>query len=103
MHKEDEVLDLQFGLFIPPVHSVLGSPTQALHRDVELTKLADQLGYDEAWYGEHHTLGTELIGSPEVFIAYVAAQTSRIRLGTGAITLPYHNPLWVADRLVLLD
>jgi limonene 1,2-monooxygenase len=96
-------VDLKFGLFVPPVHSVRESPTQALHRDVALTKLAEDLGYDEVWYGEHHTLGTEIIAAPEVFIAYAAAKTSRIRLGTGAITLPYHNPLWVAERMLLLD
>ena len=94
---------IQFGLFVPPVHNIGQNPTLALHRDVELAVAAERLGYDEVWFGEHHSAGTEWISSPEIFIGYVAAQTSRIKLGTGAISLPYHNPLWVADRMILLD
>jgi alkanesulfonate monooxygenase SsuD/methylene tetrahydromethanopterin reductase-like flavin-dependent oxidoreductase (luciferase family) len=94
---------LRFGLFIPPVHNIGQNPTLALHRDVELAVEAERLGYDEVWFGEHHSAGTEWIPSPEVFIGYVAAKTSRIKLGTGAISLTYHNPLWVADRMILLD
>jgi len=45
----------------------------------------------------------ELIPSPEIFIAHAAAQTRYIKLGAGVISLPYHNPLWVADRMMLLD
>jgi limonene 1,2-monooxygenase len=94
---------LRFGLFMAPVHNIGQNPTLALHRDVELTQLVERLGYDEVWFGEHHSAGTEWISSPEVFIAYVAAQTSRIKLGTGAVSLPYHNPFWVAERMILLD
>ena len=94
---------IQFGLFVAPVHNIGQNPTLALHRDVELAVAAERLGYDEVWFGEHHSAGTEWISSPEIFIGYVAAQTSRIKLGTGAISLPYHNPLWVADRMILLD
>jgi limonene 1,2-monooxygenase len=94
---------LNFGLFIAPIHNLGQSPNLALHRDVELAVLADQLGYDEVWFGEHHSSGTEWITSPEIFIAHVAPQTRNIKLATGAISLPYHNPLWVADRVILLD
>ena len=51
----------------------------------------------------HHSAGTEIISSPEVFIAAAAQRAPRIRFGTGVISLSYHNPLWVADRLMLLD
>jgi limonene 1,2-monooxygenase len=70
---------------------------------VEITKLIDDIGYDEAWFGEHHSGGVELINDPMIFIAHVASQTRNIRLGTGVVSLPYHNPLWVVDRLALLD
>jgi limonene 1,2-monooxygenase len=70
---------------------------------VELVKLAESLGFHEAWIGEHHSTGHQLIASPELFLAYLASQTSRIRLGTGVVSLPYHHPLWVADRMVQLD
>ena len=88
---------MRFGLFLAPFHADPGqSPTLALHQDVELICTLERLGYDEAWVGEHHSGGTEIITSPEVFLGYAAARTSRIRLGAGVVSLPYHNPLWVA-------
>lgn len=79
------------------------NPTLAIRRDFDLIEWLDQLGFDEAWIGEHHSSGWEIISSPELFIAGVAERTERIRLGTGVISLPYHNPLMVADRIVQLD
>jgi limonene 1,2-monooxygenase len=63
----------------------------------------DRLGFDEVWFGEHHSAGYELIASPEVMIAIAAERTKHIKLGTGVVSLPYHHPLMVADRIVLLD
>ncbi|MBV9173702.1 MAG: LLM class flavin-dependent oxidoreductase [Chloroflexi bacterium] len=95
---------LRFGIFMAPFHAPVGqNPTAAYARDVATIQLLDELGYDEAWIGEHHSGGVELIPSPEIFIAHVAAQTRYIKLGAGVISLPYHNPLWVADRMILLD
>jgi limonene 1,2-monooxygenase len=75
----------------------------ALERDLELVVRLDELGYDEAWIGEHHSAGLEIIASPEVFIAAAAERTRHIRLGTGVSSLPYHHPLILADRMVQLD
>lgn len=61
------------------------------------------MGFDEAWVGEHHSAGTEIIASPEIFIAAAAQRTNHIKLGTGVISASYHNPLWVAERAVQLD
>ncbi len=95
---------LRFGAFVPPHHLPVNyNPTYALQRDVELVQLLDTIGFEEAWFGEHHSGGAEPIGDPMMFIAHVAAHTKYIRLGTGVVSLPYHNPLWVADRLALLD
>lgn len=95
---------MRFGVFMAPFHaSPIKSPVGALARDIETVKLLDRLGYEEVWIGEHHSCGTELIASPEIFIANVAPQTTSIRFGTGVLSLPYHNPLWVADRAILLD
>ncbi len=94
---------LRFGIFHAPFHPVGQNPTLALHQDIELIEHLDRLGFDEAWIGEHHSAGYEIIASPEVFIAAVAQRTSRIRLGTGVSSLPYHHPLMLADRMVLLD
>ena len=92
-----------FGIFMAPFHPVGENPTTALHRDLELIEWLDQLGYDEAWIGEHHSAGFEIIASPEVFIAAAAARTRHIRLGTGVSSLPYHHPFMLADRMALLD
>ncbi|MFN8108663.1 MAG: LLM class flavin-dependent oxidoreductase [Thermoleophilia bacterium] len=94
---------LGFGLFLAPFHALEENPTLALDRDLELIGLADRLGFQEAWVGEHHTTGWETIASPELFLAVAAERTRHIRLGTGAVSLPYHHPMMVADRIVLLD
>lgn len=95
--------ELRFGVFLAPFHAVGHNPTAALQRDLELIEALDRLGFDEVWVGEHHSGGSELISSPEVFIAAAAERTRRIRLGTGVSSLPYHHPLLLADRMVLLD
>src|SRR6201992_1877156 len=94
---------LNFGVFITPFHPPGQSPTVALEYDMERVVALDRLGFDEAWFGEHHSGGYELIACPEVFIAAAAERTQHIRLGTGVVSLPYHHPLMVADRWVLLD
>ncbi len=94
---------MRFGIFLAPFHPVGENPTLALERDLELIQWLDALGLDEAWIGEHHSAGWETIASPELFIATAAERTRRIKLGTGVISLPYHHPLMVANRMVLLD
>jgi limonene 1,2-monooxygenase len=94
---------LRFGIFMAPFHPVAENPTLALDRDRELVQWLDELGFDEAWIGEHHSAGYEIIASPELFIADVAARTKHIRLGTGVVSLPYHQPLMAADRMMQLD
>jgi limonene 1,2-monooxygenase len=94
---------LRFGAFIAPFHPLDENPTQAIERDLELVQLMDRLGYEEAWIGEHHSAGFEIIASPEVFIAAAAERTKHIRLGTGVSSLPYHHPLMLADRINQLD
>jgi limonene 1,2-monooxygenase len=94
---------LRAGIFLAPFHPLDEDPTEALHRDLELVEFLDRVGFDEAWIGEHHSGGFEIIASPELFIAAAAMRTRRIRLGTGVVSLPYHNPLMVADRVIQLD
>jgi limonene 1,2-monooxygenase len=94
---------LRFGIFMAPFHPAGENPTLALQRDLALVEHLDRLGYDEAWIGEHHSAGSEIIASPEIFIAAAAERTRHIRLGTGVTSLAYHNPLWVTERMVLLD
>jgi len=94
---------MKFGIFLPPMHRTGINPTLLLHRDLELVQWLDALGYDEAWIGEHHSAGSELIASPEVFIAAASQRTQHIKLGTGVNSLPYHHPFILADRIVMLD
>ena len=94
---------MKFGIFLGPFHRVGENPTLAIDRDLELVQWLDYLGYDEAWIGEHHSAGWETISSPEIFIGIAADRTRHIKLGTGVISLPYHHPLMVANRMVQLD
>jgi limonene 1,2-monooxygenase len=94
---------LRFGIFLAPFHKPGINPTLALQSDLELVQWLDRCGYDEAWFGEHHSAGTEISASPEIMIATAAERTRHIKLGTGVVSVSYHNPLWVAERIVLLD
>src|ERR1700732_3907678 len=94
---------LRFGYFIAPSHRAGTNPTLALQRTLEFIAHVDAVGFDEVWLGEHHSAGSEIISSPEIFIGAAAERAKRIRFGTGVISLAYHNPLWGADRLMLLD
>jgi len=94
---------MKFGVFMAPFHRPGENPTLALERDLELLQWLDTLGFDEAYIGEHHSAGWETICAPEVFLATAAERTRHIRLGTGVISLPYHHPYMVANRMVLLD
>ncbi len=94
---------LGFGAFLPPFHHPSEHPTLQLEGDLELAEFLDELGFDELWVGEHHSVGWELVGSPEMFLAAAAQRTKRIRLGTGVVSIPYHHPFNVAQRIALLD
>src|SRR3954454_2368504 len=94
---------LRSGIFMAPFHDLSQNPVLALERDMELLQHLDALNYDEAWIGEHHSGGYEIIASPELFIASAAERTRHIRLGTGVVSLPYHNPFTLAGRMMQLD
>src|ERR1700733_6989603 len=96
-------IKLRNGIFLAPFHPTDEDPTQCIQRDLELIEYLDRIGYEEAGVGEHPSAGFEIISSPELFIAAAAERTKRIRLGTGVISLPYHNPLMVANRIIQLD
>lgn len=94
---------LRFGMFLPPYHARHDNPSLSLHRDLALVEHIDRLGFDECWVGEHHSAAWENIGAPEMFIATVAERTRHIRLGTGVVSLGYHQPLMLAERINYLD
>ena len=95
--------NLRFGAFLAPHHPIGENPTLQFQSNLELVQLMDHLGYEEFWCGEHHSTGWEIIASPELFLAAAAERTQRIKLGTGVVSLPYHHPFMVAQRMVQLD
>ncbi|HQY84940.1 MAG TPA: LLM class flavin-dependent oxidoreductase, partial [Ilumatobacteraceae bacterium] len=94
---------IKFGTFLAPHHPLGESPTLQFQRDLDLAAHLDRLGYDEFWCGEHHSTGWEMIASPEMFLAAAGQRTHTIKLGTGVVSLPYHHPFNVAQRMVQLD
>jgi limonene 1,2-monooxygenase len=94
---------LKFGAFLAPHHPLGEHPMLQFRRDLDFVQQLDDLGYDEFWCGEHHSSGWEMIASPEMFLAAAGERTKRIKLGTGVISLPYHHPFNVAQRMVQLD
>jgi limonene 1,2-monooxygenase len=96
-------IKLRHGVFLAPLHPVDEDANSVIHRDLELMEWLDKLANDEAWIGEHHSGGWETISSPELFIAAAAERTKHIKFGTGVISLPYHQPLMVANRIIQLD
>jgi len=94
---------MKFGIFMAPFHRVGENPALAFERDLQLIEWLDELGYDEAFVGEHHSAGWEIISSPEIFMAVAATRTKRIMLGSGVVSLPYHHPFNIANRFALLD
>src|SRR5262245_23902435 len=94
---------LKAGIFLAPFHALAENPLLALERDMELLVLLDRLNYHEAWIGEHHSGGFEIIACPEMFIAAAAERTRHIRLGTGVVSVPYHNPFTLAVRRMHTD
>ena len=94
---------LRFGAFLAPHHPLGEHPMLQYQRDLDFVAHLDRLGFDEFWCGEHHSSGWEMIASPEMFLAAAGQRTERIMLGTGVVSLPYHHPFNVAQRIVQLD
>jgi alkanesulfonate monooxygenase SsuD/methylene tetrahydromethanopterin reductase-like flavin-dependent oxidoreductase (luciferase family) len=94
---------MKLGLFMMPLHPPEKSRTECFEEDIELVIRADELGFAEAWIGQHLSLAWEPIPSNDLFIATVIPRTKRIRLGTGVTIVPQHHPANVAVRLAMLD
>lgn len=78
-------------------------PAQALRDTVAFARQAEELGYHRFWVSEHHAVPGVAGSAPTVLAAAVAAATSRIRVGTGGVMLPNHQPLVVAEQFGVLD
>ncbi|HEX3409311.1 MAG TPA: LLM class flavin-dependent oxidoreductase [Candidatus Binataceae bacterium] len=78
------------------------TPADALRNTIELARLADRLGYHRYWIAEHHAIPALASPAPEVMIDRVAAETSTIRVGSGAVLLPHYSPLKVVETFRVL-
>ncbi len=94
---------MELGLFTMPLHPPGANLTETLKSDLDQIVQLDELGYSEAWIGEHFTAVWENIPSPELLIAQAIPLTKRIRLGTGVSCMPNHNPFVLANRIAQLD
>ena len=94
---------MNFSFFMMPLHVPGDSPSLAFQRDIELIAYVDRLGFDEFWIGEHHSAGWETMPAPEMALAKASATAPRIKLGTSVISLPFHHPFHVAERMAFLD
>ena len=97
------VQKIDYGMFIMPFHPPEKPLSQGYDEDLELIIRAEELGFQEFWIGEHHTMKYETIVMPEIFIARALGETSRIRLGPAPVCLNQHHPAHVAGRLSFLD
>jgi alkanesulfonate monooxygenase SsuD/methylene tetrahydromethanopterin reductase-like flavin-dependent oxidoreductase (luciferase family) len=94
---------MQFGLFMMPLHPPHRALADGYARDVEQIVLADRLGFQEAWVGEHLTERWENAPAPDLLLAQALVSTKTIKLGTGVTLLALHNPVYLAHRLAMLD
>ncbi|MDA0225434.1 MAG: LLM class flavin-dependent oxidoreductase [Proteobacteria bacterium] len=94
---------MKLGYFTMPMHPPERDYTQTLREDREAIVLADQLGYAEAFIGEHFADTSETIPSCLSFIASLAHATKTIRLGSGTVNLPNHHPAALAGHVAMID
>ena len=94
---------MKVGYFTMPLHPPGSNITETLESDLQQIILLDQLGYSEAWIGEHFTAQWENLPAQDLFIAKALALTKNIRLGTGVTCMPNHNPFMIAHRIAQLD
>ena len=95
---------MKFGIlyntdYYPAAHQ---SPSNYYAQLLEQTELAEKLGFDAVWFGEHHYSGYSF-GSPSLIAMAAATRTRRIRLGTGVSLIPLHHPIRLAEEYAMLD
>ncbi|MCK8782945.1 LLM class flavin-dependent oxidoreductase [Roseomonas sp. NAR14] len=94
---------MEFGYFTMPSHPPERGFKAGHDWDLQTLRWLDELGYAEAWIGEHHTAPWEPHPSPDLLVAQALLQTKRLRIGPGGFLLPYHHPAELANRIAALD
>ena len=94
---------MQLGMFMMPLHPIGRPLDELLTENIEKAVLADRLGFEEVWVGEHFSIKTEPIPAPMMFMSALLDKTSHVKLGTGVVCLPQHHPAVVAAEVSLFD
>src|SRR5206468_388393 len=94
---------MDYGLFTMPSHPPERGLNDGHQWDLQVLRWADELGFSEAWIGEHHTAPWEPHPSPDLLVAQALMQTKRMRIGPGGFLMPYHHPAELANRVAMLD
>ena len=94
---------MKLSCFMMPVHHRDKDYQTSLAEDIETVELADRLGFEEVWVGEHHCSSVEPITSPLLFMASLIARTERIKLATGVICMPQYHPALIAGHAAMFD
>ncbi|WP_029089432.1 LLM class flavin-dependent oxidoreductase [Brevibacterium album] len=94
---------LHFGIFCLTNVPDWTTEREAVHKNLEQIRLADELGFEEAWVAEHNARQYGIISSSQVLLAACAGTTKNIRLGSGVTRLPMNHPLKLAEDFSLLD
>ena len=94
---------MDYGLFTMPSHPPERSLYDGHQWDLQMLRWADELGFSEAWIGEHHTAPWEPHPAPDLLVAQALLQTKHMRIGPGGFLLPYHHPAELANRVAMLD
>ena len=95
--------DMRLGMFTMPSHPPERGLGEGHDWDLQNLIWADELGFEEAWVGEHHAMVWEPHPSPDLLVVEGFRATKNIRIGTGGICLPYHHPVELANRIAMLD
>src|ERR1700739_3996732 len=99
---EPKEAGMDYGLFTMPSHPPERDLYEGHQWDLQQLRWADELGFSEAWIGEHHTAPWEPHPAPDLIVAQALLQTRRMRIGPGGVLMPYHHPAELAHRVGML-
>src|SRR5579863_1968835 len=74
-----------------------------MQKELDFCLRAESAGFDSVWLTEHHFSNYGLIPDPMLALSYIAARTSRVKLGTAVLVLPWHDPVRLAEQIILAD
>ena len=96
-------MTINFGTFLLMQSPSARSSQEIYARGVEIAQAAESLGFGNVWLAEHHFSTYGYLSRPAQLATYIAAKTSRIRVGTAVIVVPLHHPLVIAEEIATLD